>query len=333
MSRNGYDNYSVGPFDAFYSRLQRNGGYGSHQPEKTQMAPLPGRESRVPAQRSSQAVSRENEALNEELKQMLTEEQAYEQRIEEACGALSEKERLIEEKVRLIKEQEKALEQQQQVLTELCHYGKTMEQKLSLLRRQIVQVRQQLTTEGQSNRLFTSQSQGKQTRPAASQLPSDYTPQPSTVEALTQFNQIPVEFIQKKLIEFRIHYAETQEQRTGWDRSFYNWVVNGWKRERHNETINQDFCPVPELLQELAKVGIPVDFCEQERKGFILYWQEQQATFTPKLWQERFKQWIQRAWRRQKTDEGRARSSRPTTEEFTNASRSDRFNFDFDEDD
>ena len=339
MSRNGYENYSVGPFDAFYSRLQRS-EHEPHQRQNTQMSSLSGRDLRVSASQPSSAITHpESQALKTELEQLLSEEKVCEHGIEEACDALQEKKRLIDE-------QRKRLEKQQKALEELCHYGQTMEQKLTSLRQQIIAVRQKMamvTEKDSSNRLFTSQSRGSkvhgrqahggQTRPLASVLSPNYAPQANAIEALAQFHHIPTEFIQKKLIEFRIHYTETQEQRTGWDRSFYNWVVNGWKREKHNKMIDRDFCPEPELLKALQPEGISPEFCEKECQGFILYWREQQATFTPKLWQERFKQWVLRAWRRQKTDEGRARSSRPTTEEFANASRSDRFHFDFDKDD
>jgi len=324
MSRSGYDDYSVGPFDAFYSKLRRSKGR-----HNTNSQPSKGRErdSGILQLNTHCDNSKANDLLMSELQQLLCDMEAYELQIEETCEAITQTERVIERHRRVIEEQNKSL-------CELNKYGQSIEYKLSLSRDKIAQVRQRLADIKRGNskgKLYSSQSRGRSTRAVPSELSSEYIPQPNTVEALTQFHQIPVDFIRKKLVEFRVHYADTKEQRTGWDRCFYNWVINGWKRERHNVVIDKAFEPSDELMKNFAKEGVTAEFCEEEKERFILYWQEQQATFTPKLWQERFKQWIHRTWRRHRTDETSKRPSRPTTEEFANASKSDRFHFNFDE--
>ena len=186
----------------------------------------------------------------------------------------------------------------------------------------------------QKKKIFTSQAESEtgRTKAIARALSPDYTPQASVMELLTQFHQIPAAYINEQLLEFRIYYTDTQESRPSWDRCFYKWVDNNWKREKNNQGITADFQPASNILSELSAEGIAADFCEQERPGFILYWQEQEARFTPRLWQERYMQWIRRAWRRYQANEGHTRPSRPTTEELTDTSWVGKYQFNFDED-
>ncbi len=324
MSPRGCLDYFLGPFerDMHNKRFLRKSAFANSVPEVTVRADL--LTSSVSDQRDVEAKV-EFDELKGKLDQLKDREQDVEECIENACSTLQQKEKLFAE-------HQKALAREQQALNDICLYGKSMEQDLASLRKEISQVKEQMVSaEGKLSVSQPKPYSSRELQRGPLTLPEDYTPKISAVEALTQFHQIPEDFISRKVIEFRLYYAETGEQRKGWDSIFYKWVVKRWKQERFNELLSDNFNPEPALIKELSGEGISLQFLEQERKGFILYWQEQQAEFTPKIWQERFKQWIQRSWRRYQSNEDYSRPSYASTEELTDISRGEKYKFNFDD--
>ncbi|MBE8215554.1 MAG: hypothetical protein HAW62_04390 [Endozoicomonadaceae bacterium] len=272
------------------------------------------------------------EKLKNDLAVLLQQEQHYLHDIEQTQTGMNAKKTLINNF-------EQQVQQHLQSLNMLSIYGNNINNQLHQVQHQIHQIKNQIhETEcykkNSSNTLYkhSDVNQDQQTRCPADCLPSNYEPVITTLETLIQFHHISLEYIEKKLIEFRIHFQETQEKRVGWDRIFYRWVVNAWQYEGNNQPFPSDFTPTEESLSELTNQGISLDFCIQALEYFIVFWKEKDVMMGLKIWQSQYKKWVLRAWRRHNQDETRIQASRPTTEEFMDTSWVDRYQFNFHED-
>ncbi|MCY4177519.1 MAG: DnaT-like ssDNA-binding domain-containing protein [Endozoicomonadaceae bacterium] len=298
MRRNGQ--YYLGPFDAYYSESQSK----KNTSEDIQWF------NRKTDQKSSRTAIPERRSISFSNSELMLEAHQYEKELETISRKVASQELRVSK-------QKQTLEDEECTLHKLNQYREVLSEKLS-------QMRQQMDNKS-NNQIFCS----TEDDPRKSLLSDNYQPPDRVIEVLVEFHQIPPEFIKKQLIEFKIYYAEIQEKRTGWDQLFYKWVIRGWKRDKHKKTIDKHFCPDQTSVEELTAEAIDEKFCQQEIEKFILYWQEQKAAFTPILWQERFKQWVRRAWKRNKANEKESRPSYPTTEEFADTEKADKYQFSF----
>ena len=162
-------------------------------------------------------------------------------------------------------------------------------------------------------------------------IPENYHPSDIVIEQLTQFVKIPEDYIYEQIPEFKIYYMETQAKRLSWDQVFCSWVKKSWNFNKDKIKIEDDFTPTEETLKNCANKGISDDICMNELKSFILYWKSNNSQYTPKMWQERFFNWIQRKHENEKKYETYSRTSYPTTEELANTQLSERYQFNFDD--
>ncbi len=334
MSQLSYQEYPLGPYEKSLQPQETDSeetGYffaSDSASHSTQTASYPDHSQQAGYHTNSPEIAH----LENDLMNLLNQEKTHQKDMEHTQEEITVTHHNIAEC-------EKQLKHYSQSLTELSDQGQQLRRRLNDTQNQIHQTRnlihhsKQIQQSTSSHALYktSNKSDHTQNKRDPAQLPVNYEPVIATIETLVQFHCIPFDFIENKLLEFRIHYQETQEKRVGWDRIFYKWTVNAWKYEANNKPFPSNFEPSEELLSELFNKGVTLEFCVQALEYFILFWKTKNITMALTMWQAQYKKWVLRAWQKHNQDEKRIQSSRPTTEEFMDTSWVDRYQFNFSE--
>ncbi|MGY0217613.1 DnaT-like ssDNA-binding domain-containing protein [Endozoicomonadaceae bacterium StTr2] len=188
-----------------------------------------------------------------------------------------------------------------------------------------------------------------QFRKALMQAPTEpmtgaFRPSRETLEHLYNYCAIHPDFAMQHLPDFIQYWAERGDVCNTWQSRFINHVKICYERESRRRQqagpaptpMTDDFQPSPAVLRLLTEsCEIPEDFAMAQVPEFIFYWQEKgelQST-----WQSKFKNHVIYQWRRQQSEgsEQAGRAAAPkaaTTEELTDTSWGDKFQFRFEDD-
>ena len=154
MSQSSYENYAVGPFDAFYSSQQRLGSNNASEPGRqysgqkvkdhcrSQVSADINVDMNVDMDRNT-VTARQSQILAR-LEKLSVEEQRYIKMIEKACRDIEAACRIVNNNKNLIEERQKLLTEQTSALNELYDYGRSIKRKLGIIREKIGEARQEI---------------------------------------------------------------------------------------------------------------------------------------------------------------------------------------------
>ncbi|MDX1505739.1 MAG: DnaT-like ssDNA-binding domain-containing protein [Spongiibacter sp.] len=139
--------------------------------------------------------------------------------------------------------------------------------------------------------------------PGQQMISADWRPDPASVEYLTRFNRVSIEFIESVLPDFIAHYRESGEARSSWSSTFSQYVSRRWKKHQYAEIeqasqsgIDGGWRPSQDALDILLRDGVSMHFIEDAIPEFILYWRERGTVDSN--WNSRFLQHIRLQWAR-----------------------------------
>ncbi|PID54744.1 MAG: hypothetical protein CR978_01925 [Gammaproteobacteria bacterium] len=124
-------------------------------------------------------------------------------------------------------------------------------------------------------------------------MSDNWSPSDDILQKLAVELQIPPDFANAQLDEFRRYWQETGETAYSWDNRFFQRVKSEWQRHRSREQEQQEafirkntpfdkhWTPDEDALDLLFMAQIPKDFIAEALPEFVLYWREREAPESP----------------------------------------------------
>ena len=93
------------------------------------------------------------------------------------------------------------------------------------------------------------------------------------------FGNIPAEFINNKLKEFKIFWIEKKQNKDNWNKIFIDFIRREWAKENTENkglpyVINEDWVPAEDVFDVLHLSNITKDEAMHHLKEFIIYWRD-----------------------------------------------------------
>ena len=93
------------------------------------------------------------------------------------------------------------------------------------------------------------------------------------------FGNIPAEFINNKLKEFKIFWIEKKQNKANWNKIFIDFIRREWVKENTENkglpyVINEDWLPSEDVFDVLHLSNITKDEAMLHLKEFIIYWRD-----------------------------------------------------------
>jgi len=121
-------------------------------------------------------------------------------------------------------------------------------------------------------------------------LNKDWTPSPETKEIINMA-EIPDEFCDLKLKEFKIYWIERGQKKNNWNMTFIDFIRREWAKEKSSNkglpyTIDENWYPDDDVFDILNLSEITKDSALKYLREFNLYWKDKGAAFT--TWNSKF---------------------------------------------
>ncbi len=121
-------------------------------------------------------------------------------------------------------------------------------------------------------------------------LNKDWAPSPETKEIINM-GEIPDEFCDLKLKEFKIYWIERGQKKNNWNMTFIDFIRREWAKESNSKktlphTIDEKWFPDDDVFDILNLSEITKDSALRYLREFILYWKDKGAAFT--TWNSKF---------------------------------------------
>lgn len=112
-------------------------------------------------------------------------------------------------------------------------------------------------------------------------LTADWQPSEVVFSQLAQHN-IPRDFANEQLDEFRLYWCERGEKVHAWGSKFLKHCIREWRLfelqvARGEPTLSAmtvGWIPSEFTIQTLEREGIPIEFCRSVAAEFIIYWRD-----------------------------------------------------------
>ena len=121
-------------------------------------------------------------------------------------------------------------------------------------------------------------------------LNNDWFPSPETKEIINMA-QIPEEFCNLKLKEFKIYWIERGQRKNNWNMTFIDFIRREWVKENSSNkglpyTIDENWYPDDDVFDILNLSEITKDSALKYLREFNLYWKDKGTAFT--TWNSKF---------------------------------------------
>ena len=121
-------------------------------------------------------------------------------------------------------------------------------------------------------------------------LNKDWGPSPETKEIINMA-EIPDEFCDLKLKEFKIYWIERGQKKNNWNMTFIDFIRREWAKEKSSNkglpyTIDENWYPDDDVFDILNLSEITKDSALKYLREFNLYWKDKGAAFT--TWNSKF---------------------------------------------
>ena len=103
--------------------------------------------------------------------------------------------------------------------------------------------------------------------------------------------EIPDEFCDLKLKEFKIYWIERGQKKNNWNMTFIDFIRREWAKEKSSNkglpyTIDENWYPDDDVFDILNLSEITKDSALKYLREFNLYWKDKGAAFT--TWNSKF---------------------------------------------
>lgn len=111
------------------------------------------------------------------------------------------------------------------------------------------------------------------------------------------FGNIPAEFINNKLKEFKIFWIEKKQNKDNWNKIFIDFIRREWAKENTENkglpyVINEDWVPAEDVFDVLHLSNITKDEAMLHLKEFIIYWRD--SGIANNTWNSKFIEHVKR---------------------------------------
>ena len=122
------------------------------------------------------------------------------------------------------------------------------------------------------------------------QLDDDWYPAKETFEII-EMTDIPEDFCNLKLKEFKVYWIERGQKKNNWNSAFIDFLRREWIKENNSEkrlphTIDENWYPDEDVFDILNLSEINKDSALKYLREFILYWKDKGEALT--TWNSKF---------------------------------------------
>ena len=119
---------------------------------------------------------------------------------------------------------------------------------------------------------------------------NEWVPSPETKEIINMA-EIPDEFCDLKLKEFKIYWIERGQKKNNWNMTFIDFIRREWAKENSSNkglpyTIDENWYPDDDVFDILNLSEITKDSALKYLREFNLYWKDKGTAFT--TWNSKF---------------------------------------------